>query len=316
MKEPKAFEEPRAFVKFSEAFVQHFRVSRDEALEQKLKANMEKPETFQKFREVQHQMGTAADDEHLPQELRSALDHPDKFPEFAEAFVQFFVKLTGDESLPQDLERIAGEGRELSGHLQRWGYTEKFEEKLDENEAMLRRQQEQNKHLLSNSREAIVEKARTEIELWIQNYRQALQAGREAQRILQEAQTFAREVGLKPFEEDLAEDPDFIRSYASLVEDRAVLEMNTIHHSVLSFDGLLNQYTSRKNKRNLYRFLFVAFAVAVIIVSFVVGELINQRWTGFAGTSLERVMNLRENRIEMRIPRSAWFPRDLRFPHS
>ena len=31
---------------------------------------------------------------------------------------------------------------------------------------------------------------------------------------------------------------------------------------------------------------------------------------------LERVMNLGENRIEMRIPQSAWFPRDLRFPHS
>jgi hypothetical protein len=31
---------------------------------------------------------------------------------------------------------------------------------------------------------------------------------------------------------------------------------------------------------------------------------------------LERVMNSGENRIEMRIPRSAWFPRDLRFPHS
>jgi hypothetical protein len=30
---------------------------------------------------------------------------------------------------------------------------------------------------------------------------------------------------------------------------------------------------------------------------------------------LERVMNLGENRIEMRIPRSAWFLRDLRFPH-
>src|SRR5215211_1620137 len=28
--------------------------------------------------------------------------------------------------------------------------------------------------------------------------------------------------------------------------------------------------------------------------------------------ALERVMNLGENRIEMRIPRSAWFPRDLR----
>ena len=31
---------------------------------------------------------------------------------------------------------------------------------------------------------------------------------------------------------------------------------------------------------------------------------------------LERVMNLSENRVEMRIQRSAWFPRDLRFPHS
>jgi len=27
-------------------------------------------------------------------------------------------------------------------------------------------------------------------------------------------------------------------------------------------------------------------------------------------------MNLGENRIGMRIPRSAWFLRDLRFPHS
>jgi len=31
---------------------------------------------------------------------------------------------------------------------------------------------------------------------------------------------------------------------------------------------------------------------------------------------LERVMNLGENRIGMRIPRSAWFPRDFRFPYS
>jgi hypothetical protein len=34
------------------------------------------------------------------------------------------------------------------------------------------------------------------------------------------------------------------------------------------------------------------------------------------GYRLERVMNLGENRIEMRIPRSPWFPCDLRFPHS
>jgi hypothetical protein len=32
--------------------------------------------------------------------------------------------------------------------------------------------------------------------------------------------------------------------------------------------------------------------------------------------TLERVMNLDENRIEMRIPQSAWFPGDLCFPHS
>jgi len=31
---------------------------------------------------------------------------------------------------------------------------------------------------------------------------------------------------------------------------------------------------------------------------------------------VERVMNLGENRIEMRIPRSPWFPCDLRSPHS
>jgi hypothetical protein len=33
-------------------------------------------------------------------------------------------------------------------------------------------------------------------------------------------------------------------------------------------------------------------------------------------SALERVMNLGENRIGRRIPRSAWFLRDLRFPHS
>jgi hypothetical protein len=35
-----------------------------------------------------------------------------------------------------------------------------------------------------------------------------------------------------------------------------------------------------------------------------------------AAHSLERVMNFGENRIEMRIPRSAWLPHDLRSPHS
>jgi len=36
----------------------------------------------------------------------------------------------------------------------------------------------------------------------------------------------------------------------------------------------------------------------------------------YAVMPLERVMNLGESRIEMRISRSAWFPRDLCFPHS
>jgi hypothetical protein len=35
-----------------------------------------------------------------------------------------------------------------------------------------------------------------------------------------------------------------------------------------------------------------------------------------AAAALERVINLGENRIGMRITRSAWFLRDLRFPHS
>jgi hypothetical protein len=38
--------------------------------------------------------------------------------------------------------------------------------------------------------------------------------------------------------------------------------------------------------------------------------------TQLRAIELERVMNLGENRIEMRISRSAWFPRDLCFPHS
>src|SRR5215218_1328242 len=36
----------------------------------------------------------------------------------------------------------------------------------------------------------------------------------------------------------------------------------------------------------------------------------------FSPTPLERVMNLGENRIEMRITQSVWFSRDLCFPHS
>ena len=37
---------------------------------------------------------------------------------------------------------------------------------------------------------------------------------------------------------------------------------------------------------------------------------------GFGVARLERVMDLGEKRIEMRIPWSAWFPCDFRFPHS
>ncbi len=40
-------------------------------------------------------------------------------------------------------------------------------------------------------------------------------------------------------------------------------------------------------------------------------EPLTKRFSG-----LERVMNFGENRIEMRIPRSAWSPHNLRFPHS
>jgi hypothetical protein len=38
--------------------------------------------------------------------------------------------------------------------------------------------------------------------------------------------------------------------------------------------------------------------------------------TGPDSVRLERVMNLGENHIEMRITQSVWFPRDLCFPHS
>ena len=42
-----------------------------------------------------------------------------------------------------------------------------------------------------------------------------------------------------------------------------------------------------------------------------------RRWGARGGReTLRRVMNSGENCIEMRVPRSAWFLRDLRFPHS
>jgi hypothetical protein len=46
------------------------------------------------------------------------------------------------------------------------------------------------------------------------------------------------------------------------------------------------------------------------------GEVMEEGRLRTTPEALERVMNLGENRIEMRIPRSAWFLRDLRFPHS
>src|SRR5215211_315582 len=52
------------------------------------------------------------------------------------------------------------------------------------------------------------------------------------------------------------------------------------------------------------------------------GVLIPEEYGGLglgvieASIILERVMNLGKNRIEMRIPRSTWFLRDLRFPHT
>ena len=44
--------------------------------------------------------------------------------------------------------------------------------------------------------------------------------------------------------------------------------------------------------------------------------MISMRYGRNLAEGLERVMNLSENRIEMRIPQSAWFSRDLCFPHS
>jgi len=40
------------------------------------------------------------------------------------------------------------------------------------------------------------------------------------------------------------------------------------------------------------------------------------RYIDAVSNHLERVMDLSENRVEMRIPRLSWFLHDLRFPHS
>jgi enamine deaminase RidA (YjgF/YER057c/UK114 family) len=46
------------------------------------------------------------------------------------------------------------------------------------------------------------------------------------------------------------------------------------------------------------------------------GQSLQAGFAAFFQQTLERVMNLGENRIEMRIPQSAWFPRDLCVLHS
>jgi hypothetical protein len=48
----------------------------------------------------------------------------------------------------------------------------------------------------------------------------------------------------------------------------------------------------------------------------VADERVGSHLSQLERVKLERVMDVGENRIEMRIPRSAWFLRDLRFPHS
>jgi len=58
----------------------------------------------------------------------------------------------------------------------------------------------------------------------------------------------------------------------------------------------------------------MALGLAIIVVAIV--GVMGAGLLTFVATDLERVMNLGESRIEMRISRSAWFPRDLCFPHS
>jgi len=55
-----------------------------------------------------------------------------------------------------------------------------------------------------------------------------------------------------------------------------------------------------------------------LLIKFYAGEEYSEEelLSDFERNGLERVMNLGKSRIEMRISRSAWFPRDLCFPHS
>src|SRR5215204_3415337 len=60
--------------------------------------------------------------------------------------------------------------------------------------------------------------------------------------------------------------------------------------------------------------LVVLWVVGLFLIGAYSLEPLRFKRRGFL--NLERVMNLGESRIEMRISRSAWFPRDLCFPHS
>jgi hypothetical protein len=63
--------------------------------------------------------------------------------------------------------------------------------------------------------------------------------------------------------------------------------------------------------------LVLIYVGGVVGMQAVVRALTGQESTlAIVASTLERVMNLGKNRIEMRIPRSAWLLRDLRFPHS
>jgi hypothetical protein len=92
----------------------------------------------------------------------------------------------------------------------------------------------------------------------------------------------------------------------------------------LSAFSLLVRYreASGVERQQLKWFAFSAVLVACFLVgqqlTWLVGHLIAYVLGGellSLNRSLERVMNLRKSRIEMRISRSAWSPRDLCFPY-
>jgi succinate-acetate transporter protein len=72
--------------------------------------------------------------------------------------------------------------------------------------------------------------------------------------------------------------------------------------------GVIPKQESRDLALVLGAFAFPPMLLAAVLAFFARETL--------GATALERVMNLGKNRIEMRIPQSACFPRDLCFPHS